>query len=91
MTHRFSVLFLVAAAAVAFPQRSPAPVIFKPSEGVKYHAPGEEEISGNAQQLFQVAQAAENSGNTGRALKAYRTLVKKHPRSNLASDSLFRY
>ncbi|MGI8432451.1 MAG: outer membrane protein assembly factor BamD [Chthoniobacterales bacterium] len=91
MTHRFRFLFLVAAAAVAFPQRSPAPVIFKPSEGVKYHAPGEEEISGNAEQLYRTAQDAEKRGESGRALKAYRTLVKKHPRSNLASDSLFRY
>ncbi len=91
MNHRFRFLFLLAAAAVAFPQRSPAPVIFKPSEGVKYHAPGEEEVSGNAAQLYQSGIEAEKNGNRGRALKAYRTLVKKHPRATQAADSLFRY
>jgi outer membrane protein assembly factor BamD len=91
MTLRFRFLLLLAAAAVAFPQRSPAPVIFKPSDKVKYHAPGEEEISGSAEELFQKGLAAEKDGDGGRALKAYRTLVKKHPQSVHAADALFRY
>ncbi|MBA3960863.1 MAG: outer membrane protein assembly factor BamD [Chthoniobacterales bacterium] len=91
MSYRFRLLCLLAAAGVAFPQRSPAPVVFKPGENVKYHSPGEEEISGNAEQLFQKGQQAERDGNTGRALKAYRTLVKKHPQSTLAAGALFRY
>ncbi len=91
MSRRFRFLLLTAVACVAFPQRSPAPVIFRPNEKVKYQAPGEEEISGNAEQLFQTGQQAEQGGNRGRALKAYRTLVKKHPKSNLAAGALFRY
>ena len=91
MSHRFRFLFLLAAAAVAFPQRSPAPVVFKPNEKVKYHPPGEEEISGNAEELFAKAQAAEKQGEITRAIKTYRTLVKRHPQSTLASGSLFRY
>lgn len=91
MTARWRFLFLLTIASLAFPFRSPAPVVFKPNEKVKYHTPGEEEISGNAEQLFNTAQAAERSGDRGRALKAYRTLVKKHPHSTLAPGALFRY
>ena len=91
MHHRFRFLFLLAAAAVAFPQRSPAPVVFKPSDKVKYHAPGEEEISGNAEELYQKGRQAEENGDRGRALKAYRTLVKKHPHATQAADALFRH
>lgn len=91
MSHRFRFLLLAAAACVICPQRSPAPVIFRPNEKVKYQAPGEEEISGNAEELFQTGQKAEQEGNRKRALKAYRTLVKKHPKSTLASGALFRY
>src|SRR5204862_2890540 len=90
MRSRFSLIFLCSAACVVFPQRSPAPVIFRPSEKVKYQAPGEEEINGNANQLFDIAQTAEHNGNRGRAIKAYRKLVKRYPHSNLAADSLFR-
>ncbi len=91
MSYRFRFLLLLAAAAVAFPQRSPAPVVFKPNAKVKYHPPGEEEISGNAEQLFAKAQAAEKAGELTRAIKTYRTLVKRHPQSTLASGALFRY
>ncbi len=91
MSYRFRFLLLLAAAAVAFPQRSPAPVVFKPNAKVKYHPPGEEEISGNAEQLFAKAQAAEKAGNLSRAIKTYRTLIKRHPQSTLASGALFRY
>jgi outer membrane protein assembly factor BamD len=91
MTLRFRFFVLLAVACAAFPQRSPAPVIFKPSDKVKYVAPGEEEVSGNAEQLFQTGLQAERDGNVGRALKTYRTLVKKHPRSTHAADALFRY
>ncbi|HEY2799234.1 MAG TPA: tetratricopeptide repeat protein [Chthoniobacterales bacterium] len=91
MTYRFRLLVLLAAAAVAFPQQSPAPVVFQPSGKVKVHPPGEEEINGNAEQLFSQAQEAERNGDIGRALKVYRKLVKKYPHSTLAAGSLFRY
>jgi outer membrane protein assembly factor BamD len=90
MRCRFRFFFLLAAACLAFPERSPAPVIFKPNEKVKYQKPGEEEINGNAIDLFEIAQTAEKNGNRSRAIKAYLKLVKRYPRSIMAADSLFR-
>jgi outer membrane protein assembly factor BamD len=90
MSYRVRLLLLFVAACVAFPERSPAPVVFRPSEKVKYHPPGEEEISGNAQELFDIAQTAAKNGYRGRAIKAYRKLVKKYPHSTLAPEASFR-
>ena len=90
MSYRVRFLLLFLAACVAFPERSPAPVVFKPGEKVKYRNPGEEEISGNADQLFSQADAAERNGERGRALKIYKRLVKRHPRSNHAAESTWR-
>jgi outer membrane protein assembly factor BamD len=89
MNYRFRFLILLAAAAVAFPQRIPAPVIFKPNAKVKYHAPGEEEINGNAEELWAKGQQAEKEGNPARAIKAYRSLVKHYRYSRHADDALF--
>ena len=86
----FRFLVLVAAACLAFPERSPAPFLFRPSEKVKYHPPGEEEINGNANELFEIAQTAEHNGNRGRAIKAYRKLAKRYPHSTRAAGALFR-
>ena len=90
MRYRFRFLLLFSAACLAFPERSPAPVIFRPNEKVKYQTPGEEEINGNANQLFDAGQTAEKNGNRGRAIKAYRKLVKRYPRSTLAAGALYR-
>ncbi|PYK44696.1 MAG: hypothetical protein DME46_05955, partial [Verrucomicrobia bacterium] len=57
---------------------------------MKYVAPGEEEISGNAQQLFDKAQEAEKQGNIGRAIKAYTQLLRKHPKDTLAAPAAYR-
>ena len=77
------------AACVAFPERSPAPVVFRPGEKVKYHPPGEEEIIGNADELFRQAQTAQLHGDRTRAIKIYKKLVKKYPRSNHAAEATF--
>jgi outer membrane protein assembly factor BamD len=77
------------AACIAFPERSPAPVVFRPGEKVKYHPPGEEEIIGNADELFRQAQAAQLHGDRTRAIKIYKKLVKKYPRSNHAAEATF--
>jgi outer membrane protein assembly factor BamD len=90
MSYRVRFLLLFAAACLAFPERSPAPVVFRPSEKVKYRAPGEEEIIGNANQLFAQAEAAQNKGERSRAIKIYKRMVKKYPRSNLAPEATFR-
>lgn len=90
MSYRLRFLLLFAAACVAFPERSPAPIVFKPSERVKYKAPGEEEISGNANELFAKAEAAEQGGDRGRAIKIYKKMVKRYPRSDKSPEATFR-
>lgn len=90
MKFRFRLFLLLLAGCIAFPEQSPAPVIFKPGNKAKYLTPGEEEINGNAQELFKIAEAAESDGNRGRALKAYRTLLRKYPKDTLAPGAAFR-
>src|SRR5437588_3120450 len=67
-----------------------ASIIFRPGEKMKYVGPGEEEISGNAQQLFDKAQEAEKQGNFGRAIKAYIHLLRKYPKDALAPGATYR-
>jgi outer membrane protein assembly factor BamD len=90
MKYSFRILVLPALIWCAVPGPAAASVIFKPGEKAKYMAPGEEEMGGNAQQLFSKAQEAEKSGNLSGAIKAYRTLVKRHPHDTLAPGSLYR-
>src|SRR5438874_5008378 len=81
---------VLAVVALFLPEPGTASVIFKPGQKAKYVAPGEEEISGNAAELFQIGQTAEKEGNPKRAIKAYKSLVKRHPRDTLAAGALFR-
>jgi outer membrane protein assembly factor BamD len=67
-----------------------AAIVFKPGEKARYIAPGEEEINGNAEQLFHIAQEAEKRNNLNRAIHAYRSLVRKYPKDALAPGSAFR-
>jgi outer membrane protein assembly factor BamD len=53
-------------------------------------APGEEEINGNAEQLFHTAQEAEQKGDLKRAISAYRIIVRKYPKDALAPGAGFR-
>ena len=83
--------FLVVAVVVFFlPEPGKASVIFKPGEKPRYVAPGEEEISGNAAELFQIGQTAEKEGNIKRAIGAYKSLVRRHPKDKLAPSALYR-
>ena len=77
-------------ALIAFPQLMKAPVVFKPTEQAKYVAPGEEELSGNAKELFEIGQKAEKEGNLKRAISAYKTLARRHAKDALASGALYR-
>ena len=90
MSHPARFLLCCLALCLLFPERSPAPVVFKPGAKVKYHPPGEEEISGNANELFAKAEAAEKDGDRGRAIKIYKKLVKKYPRANVSPEATFR-
>ena len=84
-------LVLVLIAVVFFvPEPSRASIIFKPGQKAEYVAPGEEEISGNAAEMYQTAQNAEKENNLKRAIRAYKTLVKRHPKDALAPNALFR-
>src|SRR5438046_639411 len=83
--------FLIfAVAAFLLPESGKASVVFKPGQKAKYVSPGEEEISGDAAQMFQRAQTAEKEGNIKRAIKAYKSLCKHHPKDTLAAGALYR-
>lgn len=90
MKHSFRILFLPLVICLAAPAPLRAAVVFKPGEKARYRAPGEEEMSGTAQQLFERAQEAERRGHLGAAIKAYRTIVKKHSKDTLAAGACYR-
>ncbi len=90
MASLFPRFFRVIIATLLFASISDGSVIFKPGEKAKYVAPGEEEISGNAEQLFHTAQEAEKRGNLKRAIGAYRIIVRKYPKDALAPGAGFR-
>src|SRR5215472_9496825 len=72
------------------PEFGTASIIFRAGEKAKYVPPGEEEMNGNAAELYQIGQTAEKEGNSKRAIRAYKTLVKRHPKDALASTALYR-
>jgi len=84
------VFLVIAAALFLLPGPGVASVIFQPGKKAKYVPPGEEEISGDATELFQIGQTAEKQGNIKRAINAYKSLVKRHPKDALAANSLYR-
>jgi len=89
MEFQFRVLSLLLAATLLLPQLSGGAVVFKAGQNAKYVAPGEEQMSGNAEELFHKGQVAEKEGNLKRAIRAYKTLVKRHPKDALAPGALF--
>src|SRR5215813_10491624 len=72
------------------PEFGTASIIFRAGEKAKYVPPGEEEMNGNSAELYQIGQTAEKEGNLKRAIKAYKTLVKHHPKDALASTAVYR-
>lgn len=87
---RTLILSLLVAAAAA-PQLARSAIIIGPNAKTKIEAPGQEEMSGSAQELFQQGEAAEAAGDTRTAIKAYRSLVKKHPKDALAPGAAWRF
>lgn len=71
---------------------SQASVVFKPGKKPQYVGPGgeEEEMHGDSAELFQIGQTAEKEGDTKRAIRAYKSLVKRHPRDKIAAEALYR-
>jgi outer membrane protein assembly factor BamD len=90
MKYPIRILILPALIWCAWPGSAAGSVIFKPGEKARYMAPGEEEMSGTAQQLFSKAQEAEKKGNIGKAIKIYGTIVRRHAKDTLAPGSLYR-
>ena len=84
------VLLVFGVAAFLLLESGKASVIFKPGKKPQYVAPGEEELSGDAAELFQIGEAAEKKGDTKRAIRAYKTLVKRYPKGILAAGALYR-
>ncbi len=84
------IIFFAVAGCLVAAEFSAASVVFRPKDGIKYESPGEEEVSGNARELFEIGQAAERDGNSGRAMKAYRKLVKRYPNDALAAGAQHR-
>src|SRR5438874_305769 len=90
MKFRVLPLFFLLALGLFLPQSSDAAVVFRPGEKAKYVVPGEEQLSGNAAELFEMGQTAEKKRNPKRAIRAYRQLVRKYPRDALAAGAAFR-
>lgn len=87
---KLRVLALVVALACASFFVSDAAVVFRPGEKAKYVPPGEEQLSGDAAELFDIGQKAEKDDNPKRAIRAYRQLVRKYPKDALAGGAAFR-
>jgi outer membrane protein assembly factor BamD len=90
MKYSFRTLFLSFLTCLALAAELSAATIFKPKENVQPRAPGDEETSATAQQLFDRAQTAERRGDLNGAIKSYRIIVKKHPRDAVAAGSAYR-
>jgi outer membrane protein assembly factor BamD len=83
-------LLLLAVTLFLLPEPGTASIIFRPGQKAEYVPPGEEPMSGNAAELYQIGQTAEKEGNPKRAIRAFKTLVRRHPKDALASAALYR-
>jgi len=84
------VALLCTAAALIFCESAAASVVFQPGKKAKFVAPGEEEVSGTALELYNTAQSAEKEGNLKRAIHAYANIVRHYPKDALAPSALYR-
>ena len=86
------VLLVFAIAAFVLPEPSNGSVVFKPGKKPQYVGPDgiDEELSGAAVDLFRIGETAEKEGNYGRAIRAYKSLVKRYPRDKVAPEALYR-
>jgi len=83
-------LFVIVVALFLLPEPGIGSIIFEPGKKARYVPPGEEEVSGNAAELYQTGQKAEKDGDPKRAIRAYKTLVRRHPKDALAPTALYR-
>lgn len=92
MQFAIRVLLVFAIVAILLPESSNASVVFKPGKKPEYVGPGgeEEQLNGDAAELYRIGETAEKEGNPKRAVRAYRSLVKRHPKDKLAPFALYR-
>jgi len=84
------VALLCTAATLIFCESVAASVVFQPGKKAKFVAPGEEQVSETALELYTRAQTAEKEGNLKRAINAYADIVRHHPKDALAPGALYR-
>lgn len=91
MNRRLACLVLIAACVVAYPFRSPAPLIYRPGEGWSYEAVGSEGKwqQPRAKDQLATAQAAFDKKDYGLALKAARRVTKVWPLSDYAPQAQY--
>src|SRR6059058_3054903 len=84
------VALLCTAVTLIFSESVTASVVFQPGKKAKFVAPGEEQVSETALELYNTAQSAEKEGNLKRAIHAYVDIVRHHPKDALAPSALYR-
>ena len=82
--------WLCTAATLIFSESTAASVVFQPGKKAKFVAPGEEQVSETALELYNAAQSAEKVGNLKKAIHAYAEIVRRHPKDALAPGALYR-
>src|SRR3954452_23590946 len=83
-------ILVIAVTLLFLPEPGISSIIFEAGKKAKYVPPGEEEMSGDAAELYQIGQNAEKDGDIKRAIRAYKTLVRRHPKDALAPTALYR-
>ena len=81
---------LCTAVTLIFSESVTASVVFQPGKKAKFVAPGEEQVSETALELYNTAQSAEKEGNLKRAIHAYVNIVRHYPKDALAPSALYR-
>src|SRR4029077_20367596 len=82
--------FLLLTLGLFLIQTTDGAVVFRPGEKAKYVPPGGEALNGNAAEIFEIGPKAKKEKNQKRAIRAYRQLLRQHPRDALAAGPAFR-
>jgi outer membrane protein assembly factor BamD len=88
---RFALLFLLCG-LIVLPARSPAPVVVRPGESPTYVPPNQPTApnAASAQAQFDNALAFEQAGQNVQAIDGYKKVVRRFPRSPLASNAQYK-
>ncbi len=91
MNHRLAYCLGAACCLLAFPERSPAPLIYRPEEGWTYEKPGADTRwqRSTAKEQLQVAQTAFDKHDYSLATKASKRVVTRWPFANNAPQAQY--